>query len=221
MTIDYVRLLQVQRDLYELPRGFVRFRAYLRTMVDPATGDLALPLVPMNPMGKEHVPALLDDYLRLDADGVAEQAVSEIAARFEDVTGSFKVGLVIADDLKGGWTNRYTSEFSYRFETRALHKRGWLLGILWTSEAASAESAADEARMAVYRGAYLERHGYAVTLRDMLAQEGYAAAMAGCRSPVLDPEDLAYTRDVMAPLLGASDRPTVIAGLFGDKAARD
>src|SRR5262245_37203587 len=221
MTIDYVRLLQVQRDLYELPRGFVRFRAYLRTMVDPATGDLALPLVPMNPMGKEHVPALLDDYLRLDADGVAEQAVSEIAARFEDVTGSFKVGLVIADDLKGGWTNRYTSEFSYRFETRALHKRGWLLGILWTSEIPSAGVAADEARMAVCRAVYLERHGPAHSLGDMLAQIGRASAMAGCTKPALDPDDLAYTRTVMAPLVRATDRATVIASLFGDKAARD
>jgi hypothetical protein len=221
MDTEYVRLLEIQRDLYDLPRGVERFRAYLRTMTDPATGDLALPLVPMNPMGKEHVPALLDDYIRLDADGAAERAVLEIGGGFADVTSSFKVGLVIADDLKGGWTNRYTSEFSYRFETRALHKRGWLLGILWTSEVPSVEIAVQEARMAVCRGAYLERRGPAVTLRDMLAQEGYVAAMAGSRAPTLDPEDLAYTRDVVAPLLGASDRPTIIASLFGDKAARD
>jgi uncharacterized protein YjaZ len=55
----------------------------------------------------------------------------------------------------------------------------------------------------------------------MLAQEGFAAAMAGCRAPALDPDDLAYTRDVVAPLLDASDRATAIASLFGDKAARD
>src|SRR5262245_997426 len=221
MKIEYVRLLQIQRGLDDLPRGFERLQDYLRTMVDSHTGDLALPLVPMNPMGREHVPARLDDYLRLDADGVAERAVSGLVDRYPDVSASFKVGLVIADDLKGGWTNRYTSEFSYRFETRALHKRGWLLGILWTSEIPSAGVAADEARMAVCRAVYLERHGPAHSLGDMLAQEGFAAAMAGCTKPALDPDDLAYTRTVMAPLVRATDRATVIASLFGDKAARD
>ena len=54
-----------------------RFRAYLQTMVDPETKDIQLPLSPMNPMGKDHVPALLDEYLAFDADGVAARAVAE------------------------------------------------------------------------------------------------------------------------------------------------
>lgn len=219
MRAEFVRLLQVQRDLYSLPRGWERFQAYISAMVDRQTGDLALPLVPMNPMGKDHVPALLDHYLRLDADGAAERAVVELGDAYPDVSGAFKVGLVIADDLKGGWTNRYASEFGYRFETRAMHKRGWLLGILWTSEKASAEAAVEEARMAVHRGAYLDRHGEARTLREMIAQEGFVAAMAGCEGPALDPDDLAYTREVITPLLEARDRATLIASLFGDAAA--
>ena len=60
MRLDYVPLLKIQRDLYELPRGFERFREYLRTMTDPESGDLKFPLVAMNPMGKDHVTALLD-----------------------------------------------------------------------------------------------------------------------------------------------------------------
>lgn len=39
-------------------------------------------------------------------------------------------------------------------------------------------------------------------------------------SPSLEPADLAYTREVLAPLMGASDRPTVMACLYGDEAAR-
>lgn len=221
MTVEFVRLLQIQRELYSIPRGRERFDAYLRTMVDPGTGDLALPLVPMNPMGKEHVPALLDAYLALETDGAAERALAGACNGYEDIPRSFRAGLVIADDLKGGWTNRYASEFSYRFETRALHTRGWLLGVLWTSEGASADRAAEEVRMAVHRAAYLERHGAARTLRESLAQEGFAAARAGCAEPALDPEDLAYTRDAIAPHLDASDRATVMACLFGDEAARE
>lgn len=51
MKLEFVPLLQVQRDLYRMPRGMERFRAYIQTMVDPETKDLQLPLVAMNPMG--------------------------------------------------------------------------------------------------------------------------------------------------------------------------
>jgi hypothetical protein len=221
MKLEFVRLLQVQRDLYALPRGMERFHAYIQTMTDAESGDLVLPLVAMNPMGKDHVPALLTQYLEVDADGSAERAVARIATAYEEIAGSFKVGLVLADDLKGGWTNRYTSEFSYRFETRPIHRRGWLLGILWTSETADPATAAAQAAMAVHRAAYIERHGYAQTLGQMLAQEGFASARAGVTTPELDEDDLAYTRGVVTPLVGATDRPTLIAGLFGDEAARE
>ena len=70
--------------------------------------------------------------------------------------------------------------------------------------------------MAVHRGAHLERHGEAHTLREMLVQEGFVAAKAGCQGPVLDVDDLAYTRVVIGPLLDARDRATIIASLFGD-----
>ncbi|MBI4600531.1 MAG: hypothetical protein HY721_01085, partial [Planctomycetes bacterium] len=45
----------------------------------------------------------------LDADGVAARAASEAAARLANEPGDFKVTLVVADDLMGGWTNRYDS----------------------------------------------------------------------------------------------------------------
>ena len=34
MKLEYVPLLEVQRELYRMPRGFERFREYLRTMID-------------------------------------------------------------------------------------------------------------------------------------------------------------------------------------------
>ena len=44
-------------------------------------------------------------------------------------------------------------------------------------------------------------------------------ARAGCTTPLLDEDDLAYTRTVIEPHLDATDRATVIACLFGDTAA--
>lgn len=219
MKLEFTPLLQVQRDLYRLPRGWERFRAYLQTMVDPETKDLQLPLVAMNPMGKDHVPALLDKYLGFDADSLAARAVAEAESRLAAVDGEFKVALVIADDAMGAWTNRYSSEFTARSGSKPLHKRGWITGALWTSETPSAQAAREEALAAVYRAAHIQQHGFAVTLRELMAQEGYAMAMAGCSKPSLDDDELEYTREVIAPHLDTKDYPIVITSLFGDVAA--
>ncbi|HKQ79610.1 MAG TPA: hypothetical protein VJ810_38310 [Blastocatellia bacterium] len=219
MKLEYAPLLQVQRDLYRLPRGWDRFRAYLQTMVDPDTKDIQLPLVAMNPMGKDHVPALLDQYLGFDADSLAARAVAEAESRLGLVDGDFKVALVIADDAMGSWTNRYSSEFTARSGSKPLHKRGWITGALWTSETPSAQAAREEALTAVYRAAHIQLHGFAVTLRELMAQEGYAMAMAGCSIPSLDDDELEYTRGVVARHLDTRDYPLIMTSLFGDVAA--
>lgn len=234
MELEYVPLLQTQRGLQTLPRNYARFRQYLRTMLGPDEVRLP-PLGIMNPMGKDHVTALLDELLALDADGIGARAAAEVAAALPDVPGEFKTTLVVADDLMGGWTNRYDYEFGLRFGSghhrfepdpdspsgfrlpRWL-KHCWLTSVLWSSEAASARAVREAVVLPALRWAYVRRHGPARTLRDMLAQEGQVMAAAGCAGPMLDEEDIAYTREVLVPLLGAGDKRTVIECLFGDAA---
>ena len=220
MRLSFLPLLQIQRDLYAMPRGMERFREYIRTMTDPETGDLALPLVAMNPMGKDHIPALIDEYIALDAEGIASKAVADATAKAVSLRPKeYKAALVVSDDLKGGWTNRWASEFGHRIEGGALLKRGFLTGILWTSEPASAAIVREAILTSIYRAEYLQTHSAPKTLRGMLEQEGYAMARAGCTSPALDADDLSYTRAAIAPHLDAHDRATVIPCLFGDAAA--
>src|SRR5262249_34673514 len=104
-------------------------------------------------------------------------------------------------------------------EETAFYKRGWVVGILWTSEAPSQRAVREEVLTAVHRAVYIHRHGLAKSLSSMMAQEGEAMALAGCVEPALDPDDLAYTREVLEPLLKATDRATIMACLFGDDAA--
>jgi hypothetical protein len=216
MKLSFLPLLQIQRDLYALPRGMERFREYIKTMTDPETGDLALPLVAMNPMGKEHVPALIDRYIALEVEAVAQQAIADVRAEF---SREYKVALVVSDDLKGGWTNRWASEYAHRIEGHAITKRGFITALLWTSEPASIDSVRDAVLTSIYRVEYLQTHPAPKALGEMLDQEGYAMARAGCTAPSLDDEDLAYTRAAIAPHLDRTDRATVIPCLFGDPAA--
>jgi hypothetical protein len=245
MNLEYVPLLQVQRELHGLPRNFDRFREYLATVLTPdRTGVELPPLILMNPMGKDHVTALLDALLALDADGIAARAVAEASARLAEEPGDFKATLVIVDDLKGGWTNRYATEFTLRFGPDHLRflpasvsppdaggryrggwrpkwtKHSWVTAALWSSEPATERAVRETILTVIYRIAYVQRHGHARTIRDMLAQEGHVMAMAGCTGPVLDEEDIDYTREVLIPYLDAEDMRTAIECLFGDAAGR-
>ena len=230
MNLHYIPLLQIQRELQGLPSNMDRFRQYLRTIIGPDGNTLELPpLGIMNPMGKEHVTVLLDAYLALDADGIATRALAEASTQVADDPGDFKVALVVVDDLKGGWTNRYDYEFTLRFGQRPMARDGsrpkwlkdyWLTGVLWSSEPPSERAVREAVLTVVHRTAYIQRNVPARNLRDMLAQEGHVMTAAGCSGPVLDDDDIAYTREVLVPFLDADDKRTAIECLFGDAPGR-
>jgi hypothetical protein len=174
----------------------------------------------MNPMGKDHVPALLDLLLTMEAETAAGHVIAEASRALAVVPGDFKLGLVVVDDLMGGWTNRYASEFFHRFEGTAAYKRGWMSAWIWSSEVPTLQAIREEVMGVIFRAAYVLEHGASLNLAAMLAQEGYVMAMAGCSGPSLDAPDLDYTREVLQPHLQATDLPTLIPCLFGDPAAR-
>jgi hypothetical protein len=229
MNLTYVPLLRIQRELQGLPRDRERFQRYLR-ILSPDGVNIELPsLAIMNPMGKDHVTALLDALLAMNADAVAAEAVAAASAHVMDVPGEFKIGLVMADDLLGGWTNRYDYEFTLRFGRGWAGRNGrrprwlkdfWLTAVLWSSETASSRAVREAVLTAVYRAAYVPRHGQARTLQEMMDQEGQVMTAAGCAGPVLDEEDIEYTREVLRPFLEADDKRTAIECLFGDAAGR-
>jgi hypothetical protein len=230
MNLEYVPLLQIQRDIQALPRDYERFRKYLRIVGAADSPTLERPtLLMMNPMGKEHVTRLLDALLAMDAETIAAAAVREGARQIAAVPGEFKIGLVIADDAGGGWTNRCDYEHNQRFprgrtgpEARNLPrwlKDFWIHAVLWSSEPASEKAVREAILTAIFRAAYLSEHGFAATLRDMLAQEGEVMARAGCTGPILAEADLDATRAILEPFLNDDDKRTVIECMFGDEPA--
>src|SRR4051812_40842360 len=81
MRLEYVPLLGMQRDLYRIPRGLDRFRAYARTMGEDDRDDSRVaPLVALNPLAKGHVVELIEALLRLDAEGLASETAAEASA---------------------------------------------------------------------------------------------------------------------------------------------
>jgi len=219
MKLELVPMLADQRKLYDLPRGRERFNQYIVTIMG-GTDDIAVPpWGVMNPMGKEHVAATYDALLASNAESVAVAALADSEQRLINVPGQFRVGLTVVDDVGGGWTNRYAGEMGSRFALAALRKRSWITVPWWTSEPVSPSRVREAVLLAVFRVAYVQQHDQPVTLRQMLHQEGAAAAFAGVQQTMLDADELAYTRGVLAPLLDTTDYPTQFAALLGDEAA--
>jgi hypothetical protein len=204
--VEHLPLLEVQRELYALPRGSSRFREYLARMT-AGSGEIALPLVAMNPMAKEHVGAAIAALLALGAEEVARAAIAEVAPRVPEM--ALRVGLVVADE-RGGWTNRYTTDFGHRFEQRAMLERGFAVALLWAGDAPSAATVRREVIFSIARAAWQTAHGAPRTLREMLTQENEARRLAGLEARLL-PDSGEH--------LDARDAPTLFAMLYGDEAA--
>lgn len=222
MPVEHVPLLQIERDLHDIPRGMDRFEAYLKTMTNDARDDVKfVPMLVMNPMGREHVSERLDELLALNADTIAAAAVHEAVNRLSPFEAAWQHGLVVADDVRGGWTNRYTTDAGLRFSDINTSKRPryWMTTVLWVSETPSPETVRAAVLETVYRVHRLIEHGSPRTLRQMLAQEGEAAAFAG-KLPHLDADDLDYSRYVLEPLLDSADYGVCMAAMYGDEAAR-
>jgi hypothetical protein len=229
MDLTYVPLLRLQRDLYEMPRDMARFDEYIRLIRGTEDDDVELvPLVIANPMAKERVNAALDVLLEMDADGIGERVAGEISTTLlPDTPGRYDAALVVADDL-GGWTNRFTWEHDLRFGPDRMRtrkgdptgRRLWVTGVLWAGVTYTPETIRQTLLASAYRVDHVHRHGPAVTLRDKLAQEGWVLARAGAEEPTLDAEEIEYSREVIAPLLDATEMRTAVECLFGDDAAR-
>ena len=173
----------------------------------------------MNPMGKEHVAALIDDLLAWNAESVVAEVLAGAEKRLGGLADTLKVGLVLTDDLVGGWTNRYLTDMTGRFKNLYDVAHGLALVSVWTSERWDAAALERAVLSTVYRALYKKLHGLPVTLADMLKQEGRALHFAGA-ALALEPGDVEYSRAVLEPYLGATEWAVILPCLYGDVAAQ-
>jgi len=225
MKFVLVPTLEKLRDLYRIPVGPQRFQAYIDTVVGGAQHSLELhlaPLVQANPMAKTHALECVQRWIDLRAEDHAREVFKEVHTERGDLPTdrTVKVGFTVLDDLKGGWTQR-TFNDAARFETGLyLERTGWASLKLWTSEIPALETVRPLVLEGIYRTEFVVQHGDPRTLSEMMRQEGLASAFAG-RALEFGPEELEYSRAVLAPYFESAEQPTTFAGMYGDGAARE
>src|SRR5919199_809010 len=128
MKITYLPVLGTLRELYAQPRDMQRFRRYIATLTG-GTDDIVVPIGQANPMAREHALVSLDHLLALGADEAGAQATADAQAHVAlDV--EITAATVLADDVGGGWTNRYTTEEMVRFPGRGALKRSFATALV-------------------------------------------------------------------------------------------
>ncbi len=215
-------MLKTLLEVYRIPVGKERFDAYMNATIAGATRaqDVACPpLVMANPMAKVHANQQLETWLELGAEEELVRILEEANTTFSKLEFEVlvHVGLTLVDDLKGGWTDSILTDWGLRFPEKINPK--WVCVPLWTKYPQTLEILRTNTKMAVGRFVWQTQHGTPSTLREMLAQEGYAQAFAG-EKVGMPREDLAYTQAVLEPLLEHTDKPTLLAALYGDDAAK-
>jgi hypothetical protein len=226
MQIEFIPLLTELHRIYSLPRSMERFNEYLASMLNADRDDVAFPPLGMvNPMAHKHCLEIVNTLLALDADSVAKNVAAEISAKVVDVAGRFPASVVLLDDLKGGWTNRFSIELTMRqikppIElTSRQAKRFWITGVLWSSDKPTVAAVRNAMATAIFRASYVLKHGSAPTLASLLQQEGWVSFMAETLFTPLNADDHAWTKAIVEDLGGQSDTATLIEVLFGDEAA--
>jgi hypothetical protein len=222
MPLQYIPLLEKHLELYTIPAGPERFDAYIQITVEEAKTSkdvLIPPLVSINPMAKSHALDYVKTLLDLDVERLARKTLQEIQAHLK-IQHDFKVSLVLLDDLKGGWTNRYINEAAYCFHTaKHLRESNWLGIPCWTGDTPSSTNIEQTVKWYVFRAVYALEHRDPKNISELLKQEGLAMRFANIEQ-WLESDDLEYSKEVIKPHVISDHYPTQFACLFGDEAAK-
>ncbi len=176
MKFEVIPVLDTMLEIYSKPRSPDRFKEYLALLKGNTKNDLEIPITGFNPMAKDHVTDKIKELKNSRAEEIITDVISNINQKNNSKNGrTFKIFINVADDAKGGWTNRYTTDFDSKFKLNAYVERGFCIPYFWTSETYSQEIIIQRIKEYIYRTIYWAQNGRLRTLNDFVKQEQFVA----------------------------------------------
>ncbi len=164
------------KAFYSKPISTERFNEYISRLQGGTQGDLALPISGFNPMAKNHILEKIKELEELEAEALMEETITTFNSAWGDATGEeFLVVLNIADDLAGGWTNYYSTDFDSKFKLNAFVYRKFSVPYFWTSESYARELIKTRTLAYLGRTLYRTKHPQPTTLEEHVKQEIFVA----------------------------------------------
>lgn len=218
MRFTVLPVLDTMIDLYEKPRTVERFQEYIKMLQGDTKGDLAFPISGFNPMAKEHVLDHLRELKRFGAEQIMEDALADVNKKFGDRFSNrkIKVALNVSDDLKGGWTNRYTSDYDSKFKMNGLISRDFCTPVFWTSEKIIPEDLKERTLEYVFRTIHWLTYPRPVTLKEHVLQEIYVSRHTEAKIEE-DSGDFSKMHHFYIQHENATDHSIIFNFFYGDK----
>lgn len=218
MQFQLFPILETIEELYSQPISKARFEKYLRKLQGSTKGDMEVPIMSFNPMAKSHIHQKIAALKALDAEVVMKDTIQKINTSFSNDERIIQVTLALADDLGGAWTNRYTTDFSSKFQTRALVKRNFCTPHFWTSENYTEELIIQRTRAYIYRTAYVIQNLPPVTLEAHLAQEIFVQKNSSASLSTVTAKDFENIVEIYEGFQEETDYNLIFNFFYGDAA---
>lgn len=178
MKFQLKPILSEMKELYSKPISPERFKEYISKLQGNTKGGLALPIGGFNPMAKEHILQKISELEVYKAEIIMEEIIREFnIALNESSAKEITVVLNIADDLKGGWTNFFSTDFDSKFKLNAFINRKFCVPYFWTSESYSRELIKIRTLEYLNRTLYGLNNPQPKTLEEHLEQEIFSAVI--------------------------------------------
>lgn len=196
MKISVNPILSEIKELYSQPRSKDRFSKYLAKLQGNTQNDMALPISGFNPMAKDHILSKVEELLSIQAEEIISEVVqskNKDLAQFEKE--NFVLVLNLADDVKGGWTNRYSADFDSKFKLSGIASRRFIVPYFWASETYDRDLIIRRTNEYIYRTIYWISHPRPITLRDHYLQELFVNKHVGAADSSIDLSHLRNTKE--------------------------
>jgi hypothetical protein len=220
MRFTLLPTIDIMLDFYEQPRGFERFQQYIKALQGETKGDLSFPVSGFNPMAKEHVTDKLYQLKQLGAEQLIEKVLTTVNKTFSKKNAqNFRVALNLSDDLMGGWTNRYTSDYDSKFKFNGLFSRNFCVPVFWTSEVFTKEIITQRTAEYVFRTMYWLSHPKPKILKEHVEQEQFVANEISAAKQVL-PSSLSKLHEFYIKHQYTDNYAIIFNFFYGDKASQ-
>lgn len=220
MTFELLPIIDLMIDFYEQPKTFQRFQEYLKTLQGDTEGDLAIPISGFNPMAKEHLLDKLQELKILGAEQIIEKILNDLNDKsFSKISNrNFKVAINLSDDLKGGWTNRFTSDYDSKFKINGLLSRNFCTPIFWSSEIFTKDIIRERTLEYIFRTIYWLTNPKPNTLKEHVEQEIFVASQTKNKGNCLE-TDFAELDKFYNDNKNTENHHIIFNFFYGDKAS--
>lgn len=174
MKFKLLPILDTMSQFYQMPPNKERFNKYISLLKGNSKKDLQLPISGFNPMAKNHIIDKIQELKELKAEDIIKEVLLQLNPKFKSIKAKdFNVAINIADDLKGGWTNHYTTDFDSKFKLNAFVNRGFCVPYFWSSELYSKQIIIQRTKEYIFRTVFWLKNTKIKTLKDYVKQERF------------------------------------------------